>query len=100
MYITDNNVTLIVDGFSKTPEDDVIDDEVPETPTNLQADEEGITADEIKLEWDQVEGENVQYDLMIDGVIHSNVFTKDEEACLIHCDLNYDRDDSYELIAV
>ena len=98
--ITDNNVTLTVDGFSNTPEDDVIDDEVPETPTNLQADEEGITADEIKLEWDQVEGENVQYDLMIDGVIHSNVFTKDEDPYFIHSDLNYDTDYSYQVRAV
>src|SRR5699024_1737939 len=98
--ITDNNVTLTVDGFSNTPEDDVIDDEVPETPTNLQADEEGVTADEIKIEWDQVEGENVQYDLMIDGVIHSNVFIKDEDPYFIHSDLNYDTDYSYQVRAV
>lgn len=99
--ITNNKVTLTVDGFTNTPIDDVIDDEVPETPANLQADEKEITADEIKVEWDQVEGENVQYELMIDGVIHSNVFTKkDEDPYYIHSDLKFDTDYSYKVRAV
>src|SRR5699024_12105277 len=99
--ITNNKVTLTVDGFTNTPIDDVIDDEVPETPANLQADEKEITADEIKVEWDHVEGENVQYELMIDGVLHSNVFTKkDEDPYYIHSDLKFDTDYSYKVRAV
>ncbi len=99
--ITENEVVLTVDGFNNTPEDDVIDDEIPETPANLRADEEEVTAEEIKLEWDQVEGENVQYELMIDGIVHSNVFAnKDEDPYFIHTDLNYDTDYTYQIRAV
>src|SRR5699024_2942460 len=48
-----------------------------------------------------VEGENVQYELMIDGVIHSNVFTKkDEDPYYIHSDLKFDTDYSYKVRAV
>src|SRR5699024_2613408 len=34
------------------------------------------------------------------GVIHSNVFTKDEDPYFIHSDLNYDTDYSYQVRAV
>ncbi|MBY7142864.1 discoidin domain-containing protein [Virgibacillus sp. NKC19-3] len=99
--ITANDISLTVDGFNNTPKEEVIDDEVPETPTNLRANEEEVTADEIKLEWDQVEDENVQYEVMIDGVIHSNVFTKnDEDPYFTHSDLNYDTDYTYKVRAV
>ncbi|MCJ0932450.1 discoidin domain-containing protein [Virgibacillus halodenitrificans] len=99
--ITENKVTLTVDGFSNTPEEDIIDEELPETPANLQADDEGVTAEEIKLEWDQVVGENVQYELMIDGIIHENVFTKKDEApYFVHSDLSYDTDYTYKVRAV
>lgn len=60
-----------------------------------------MQADQIKLEWDQVEGEKVHYELMIDGVIHSNVFSeKDGSPYFIHSDLNYDTDYSYKIRAV
>src|SRR5699024_1651327 len=99
--ITENQVTLTVDGFSNTPADEVIDEEVPATPANLQADEEAITADQIKVQWDEVEGDNVQYELMIDGIIHRNVFTKqDETPFYLHTNLKYDTEYSYKVRAV
>lgn len=99
--ITENQVTLTVDGFSNTPADEVIDEEVPATPANLQADEAAITADQIKVQWDEVEGDNVQYELMIDGMIHRNVFTKQGETPFyLHTNLKYDTEYSYKVRAV
>lgn len=97
---TNNAVSLTVDGFSNTLEDDVIDDEIPETPGNLHADQKEITADKIKLEWDKVEGENVEYDLKIEGVIYKNVFVKEDESPYYnHSDLKFDTDYTYQVRA-
>ncbi|WP_440896570.1 discoidin domain-containing protein [Amphibacillus sp. Q70] len=72
--ITANEVSLIVDGFDNSQEDEIIDEEVPSTPTGLRAEDENITDRAIQLEWDEVDGEHVTYDLMIDGVVYTNVF--------------------------
>ncbi|MEI3607252.1 glycoside hydrolase family 31 protein [Pseudogracilibacillus sp. SE30717A] len=101
--ITANKVTLTVEGFSNASDEEVVDEEVPEVPKNLRADEEAIKDNEIKLIWDKVESDNVQYDIMIDGVIHRNIFveTKDkEEPFFVHTDLKSDTEYTYQVRAV
>jgi len=99
--ITNSSIQLTVYGFSNTPKEEVIDEDVPETPENLRIDEEEVTSDEIKLKWDKVEGENVRYDLIIDDIIHRNVFAeKDADPSFIHSDLKSDTQHTYQVRAV
>lgn len=72
--ITENAIELTVDGFDNTQVKEIVDEEIPSVPANLGADEEEVTDQAITLNWDQVEGEHTTYDLLIDGVVHKNVF--------------------------
>ncbi|CQR47153.1 O-GlcNAcase NagJ precursor [Paraliobacillus sp. PM-2] len=101
--ITANEVVLTVDGFNNIQEKDVVDETVPNIPGNLRANDEKISDNAITVNWDQVDGENVTYDLMIDGVVYSNVYSmKDDEQVPYyhHTGLNSDTDYAYRIRAV
>lgn len=100
--ITVNAVTLTVDGFDNDEEKEIVDEHVPAVPENLTADQENVTDNEIKLNWDKVPGENVTYDLKIDGVVHRNVFDakSQTEPFYHHTDLKNDTEYTYQVRAV
>ncbi|MDY0393871.1 glycoside hydrolase family 31 protein [Virgibacillus halophilus] len=72
--VTKTAVTLTVDGYNNNQEKEIVDEQVPDIPEKLGADQENVTDQEIKLNWEKVAGAHVTYDLKIDGVIHRNVF--------------------------
>lgn len=101
--ITANAVELTVDGFDNTQVKEVVDEEIPEVPTNLVADEANITDKDIKLNWNKVDGENITYDLLIDGVVYTNVFKANDSVQVpfyVHSGLESDTEYSYKVRAV
>ncbi|MED4207353.1 discoidin domain-containing protein [Neobacillus mesonae] len=100
--ITKNTVSFSVNGFDNTQKTEVVDKAVPTIPTGLHADEANITDQDIRLNWDKVEGENTTYDLMINGVVHTNVFkASDSEGApfFLHPGLGSDTEYSYRIRA-
>ena len=99
--ITKNSVEVNVDGFDNTQIKEEVDSEIPSVPTNLVAQDENITDTAITLNWNKVNGENVSYDLMIDGTIYSNIFTNTngEEPFFTHKDLTQDTAHTYRVRA-
>ena len=97
--ITQNDVEVSVQGFNNTQEKDIVDASIPSVPTNLVAKDENITDKAIKLEWDKVDGENVSYDLMIDGTVYSNIASNslDELPSYTHKDLTQDTEHTYKV---
>jgi alpha-glucosidase (family GH31 glycosyl hydrolase) len=101
--ITKKAVRLTVNGFDNTQVKEIIDEEVPAVPAGLGADDETITDKSITLHWDEVEGENISYDLKIGGMIYRNVFVKKEgenQPYFEHEDLDFDTEYSYQIRAV
>ncbi|SCA96807.1 Uncharacterized protein BWINRA5_00124 [Bacillus mycoides] len=100
--ITKNKITFTVDGFDNTQKKDVVDTEVPTIPSGLKADEANITDRDIKLDWNKVDGSNTTYDLMIDGVVHTNVFKSSDSGqapFYLHTSLTSDTEHSYRIRA-
>ncbi|WP_394139483.1 TIM-barrel domain-containing protein [Cytobacillus oceanisediminis] len=101
--ITKNKVMLTVNGFNNTQEKEVTDTEVPDVPSGLGAADENITDKSIKLHWNKVEGENVSYDLKINGMVYRNVYLEKEETekpFFEHDGLNFDTEYRYSIRAV
>lgn len=101
--VTANKVILTVDGFNNTADKEVVDEEVPQVPTGLKAVDENITDQSVKLTWDKDENARTTYDLLINGVIHTNVFkakTDKETPYYAHTDLQFDTDYAYQIRAV
>ena len=101
--ITDNTVTLTVDGFNNKQVKEIVDAEIPQVPTGLKADDENVTDKSIKLNWDKVEGAHTTYDLLINGVVYTNVFkaTENEKTpYYAHGELLFDTDYAYQVRAV
>ncbi|MEH7012689.1 discoidin domain-containing protein [Neobacillus niacini] len=100
--ITKNKITVTVDGFDNTQKKDVVDKEVPTIPSELKADEANITDRDIKLNWNKVDGSNVTYDLMINGIVHTNVFKSSDSQQVpfyLHSGLVSDTEYSYRIRA-
>lgn len=100
--ITKNQVMLTVNGFNNTQEKEVKDTEVPDVPYGLGAADENITDKSIKLNWNKVEGENLSYDLKINGMIYKNVYfeKENEKPFFEHDNLNFDTEYRYSIRAV
>ncbi|WP_375089293.1 discoidin domain-containing protein [Peribacillus sp. RS7] len=99
--VSANTIKLIVDGFNNTQVKDVVDEAVPNVPTGLGAKDVNITDKSIKLNWDKVDGKNT-YDLLINGVIYTNVFkaTDSEQVPFyVHSGLTADTEYSYRVRA-
>lgn len=101
--ITSNTVTLTVDGFNNTQVKEVVDAEIPQVPTGLKADDAKVTDKELKLEWDQVNGATTTYDLLINGIVYTNVFKASDSVqapFYTHSELLFDTDYAYQVRAV
>ncbi|MFJ7933988.1 FIMAH domain-containing protein [Sporosarcina sp. NPDC096371] len=101
--ITANTVTLTVDGFNNTQVKEVVDAEIPQVPTGFKADDANVTDKEIKLEWNQVDGENTTYDLLINDVVYTNVFKATDSVkapYYTHAELPFDTEYAYQVRAV
>lgn len=100
--IIKNKIIIMVHGFDNTQKKDVVDKEVPKTPSGLKADDANITDRDIKLNWDKVDGSTVTYDLMINGVVHTNVFKPSDGGqapFYLHSGLTSDTEYSYRIRA-
>ncbi|MFJ7724698.1 discoidin domain-containing protein [Neobacillus sp. NPDC097160] len=100
--ITKNDITFSINGFDNTQKREVVDQEVPTIPSGLHADEANITDRDITLNWDQVDGSNTTYDLMINGIVHTNVFkssNSQQVPFFLHSGLPSDTEQSYRIRA-
>jgi alpha-glucosidase (family GH31 glycosyl hydrolase) len=100
--ITENDITFTVNGFDNTQKREVVDEAVPSIPSGLYAEETNITDQDITLNWDKVEGTNTTYDLMINGIVHTNVFKSSDSQQIPffhHSGLTFDTEYSYRIRA-
>ncbi|USK46453.1 discoidin domain-containing protein [Cytobacillus oceanisediminis] len=70
--------------------------------TDSELADENITDKSIKLNWNKVEGENLSYDLKINGMIYKNVYfeKENEKPFFEHDNLNFDTEYRYSIRAV